>query len=166
MSDLWKAVTDDLSTLHSGPELWRVMFRLVVATLLGGIVGMQREHAHRPAGLRTHILVTVGSALFALTITQAGGTSADLSHVIQGIVTGIGFIGAGAIIKLDKEHEVRGLTTAAGIWMSTALGVSAGLGRLELAIPGTALAWIVLSVLRRFEPDHNGNTDRHPAEGR
>ena len=144
----------------------RVVFRLVVATILGGIVGMQREHAHRPAGLRTHILVTVGSALFALTIMQAGGTSSDLSRVIQGIVTGIGFIGAGAIIKLEKEHEIRGLTTAAGIWMSTALGVAAGLGRLELAIPGTVLAWIVLSVLRRFEPDHNGITDRHPAEGR
>ena len=72
------------------------------------------------------------------------------------------------VLRIDRrgqEHEVRGLTTAAGIWMSTALGVSAGLGRLELAVPGTALAWIVLSVLRRFEPDHIGITDRHPAEG-
>jgi putative Mg2+ transporter-C (MgtC) family protein len=78
-------------------------------------------------------------------------TSADLSRVIQGIATGIGFIGGGAILKLKEEHVVQGLTTAASIWVATAIGVAAGLGRLWSAALGAGLAFVVLSLLGRFE---------------
>jgi putative Mg2+ transporter-C (MgtC) family protein len=164
MSALWTAISDDLETLRFRPEMWQALFRLVVAAVLGGVLGLQRERAHQAAGLRTHMLVTVGAALFVLLIRHAGGESADLSRVMQGIVTGIGFIGAGAIIKLDKAHEVRGLTTAAGIWLSTAIGMAAGLGRLELAIPGTIIAFVILAVIGRMEKN-SGLSDRHPADG-
>jgi putative Mg2+ transporter-C (MgtC) family protein len=165
MSALWTAISDDLETLRFSPEMWQALFRLVVAAVLGGVLGLQRERAHQAAGLRTHMLVTVGAALFVLLIRHAGGESADLSRVMQGVVTGIGFIGAGAIIKLDKAHEVRGLTTAAGIWLATAIGMSAGLGRLELAIPGTVIAFVILAVVRRLEKNSD-LSDRHPAEGK
>jgi putative Mg2+ transporter-C (MgtC) family protein len=165
MGTLWTAISGDLDTLRTDAQFWQAVFRLVVAALLGGVLGYQRERAHQAAGLRTHMLVTMGAALFVLMIQHAGGTSADFSRVAQGVVTGIGFIGAGAIIKLDKEHEVHGLTTAAGIWLATAIGMATGLGRLELALPGTLLAFIVLAVLRKLEP-RVGLPDRHPAEGR
>jgi putative Mg2+ transporter-C (MgtC) family protein len=165
MSALWTAISDDLDTLRFRPEMWQALFRLLVAAILGGVLGFQRERAHQAAGLRTHTLVTVGAALFMLLVRHIGGDSADLARVMQGIVTGIGFIGAGAIIKLDKEHEVRGLTTAAGIWLATAIGMAAGLGRLELALPGTLIAFVVLSVLRKIETTA-GMSDRHPAEGK
>jgi len=164
MSALWTAISDDLETLRFGPELWQALFRMVVAAILGGVLGLQRERAHQAAGLRTHMLVTVGAALFVLLIRHAGGESADLSRVMQGVVTGIGFIGAGAIIKLDQAHEVRGLTTAAGIWLSTAIGMAAGLGRLELAIPGTLIAFVILAVIGRMEK-HLSLPDRSPGDG-
>jgi putative Mg2+ transporter-C (MgtC) family protein len=163
MSALWTAISDDLGTLRFGPEMWQPLFRLVVAAVLGGVLGLQRERAHQAAGLRTHMLVTVGAALFVLLIRHAGGETADLSRVMQGIVTGIGFLGAGAIIKHDKE-QVHGLTTAAGIWLATAIGMSAGLGRLELALPGTFIAFVILAVIGRLEKT-SGLSDRHPAEG-
>src|SRR3954471_25044063 len=165
MSALWTAISDDLETLRFRPEMWQALFRLAVAAVLGGVLGLQRERAHQAAGLRTHMLVTVGAALFLLLIRHGGGESADLSRVMQGIVTGIGFIGAGAIIKLDKAHEVRGLTTAAGIWLATSIGMAAGLGRLELAIPGTIIAFVILAVVGRMEKNSD-LSDRHPAEGK
>ena len=96
-------------------QLIHVMVRLVAAALLGAIIGIQRERAGRPAGLRTHILVAFGTTLFVIACAGAGLASDALSRVIQGIATGIGFIGAGAILKLSEEREIQGLTTAAGI---------------------------------------------------
>ena len=137
----------------SAPTEFYVLFQVIVALLLGGLVGWERETAGKWAGLRTHILVTMGAALFVLIIHFPAGNDADLSRVIQGVVTGIGFLGAGAIIKLEREKEVHGLTTAAGIWLATAIGMAAGVGRLDLALPGTILAFFVLSVLRKIEGD-------------
>ena len=125
--------------------------RLLASTVLGALIGYERQRAGKPAGLRTHLLVTMGTTVFVLASTGFGMTSDGLSRVIQGIVTGIGFIGAGAILKLNEQREVHGLTTAAGIWMSAAIGVSVGLGLLGLAILSTVLALIVLGVLVRFE---------------
>jgi len=119
--------------------------------LLGAIIGFQRERAGKPAGLRTHMLVAMGSVLFVLGGSAAGMSMSDLSRVIQGLATGIGFIGAGAILKLREEREIEGLRTAAGIWMTAAAGVAAGLGRIGLAFLSVILTWIVLAMIGRIE---------------
>jgi putative Mg2+ transporter-C (MgtC) family protein len=129
----------------------RLIIRLVVAMLLGAVVGVQRERIGKAAGLRTHILVALGAALCVLAPVEFGMNSDGLSRVIQGLVTGIGFIGAGAILKRQDEHEIQGLTTAAGIWMTAAIGVTVGLGRLGLATVSMVLTWITLSTISRVE---------------
>ena len=132
-------------------QIMRMIIRLLAAMLLGAIIGIQREHTGKPAGLRTHMLVALGAALFMLTAEEAGMNSADLSRVIQGLATGIGFLGGGAILKLSKEHEIKGLTSAAAIWMTAAVGVAVGLGRLWLAILSVILTWFILAVVGKFE---------------
>lgn len=128
-------------------EFTHVLIRLVAAMLLGAIVGWQRERAGKPAGLRTHMLVAMGSALFVLGSSAAEMSMEGLSRVIQGVATGIGFIGAGAILKRSEEREIEGLTTAAGIWMTSAAGIAAGLGRIGLAFVAVLLTWMILSLL-------------------
>lgn len=145
-------VAEFLSGLPDSAVMWwRSVLRLVFAALCGAIVGLQREQMGKPAGLRTHMLVATGTALFVLAAAESEMEGDELSRVIQGIVTGIGFLGAGAILKLDREREITGLTTAAGIWMTAAVGVAAGLGRFGTAFIGTVLAWFILAVVRRFE---------------
>jgi putative Mg2+ transporter-C (MgtC) family protein len=137
--------------LPDARQLARVVIRLLVAMLLGGVVGIQREWTGKPAGLRTHMLVALGAALFVLAPVESGMTSADLSRVIQGLATGIGFIGGGAILKLSKERDIRGLTSAAGIWMTAAMGVAAGLGRIGMALLSALLTWFILAVIGKAE---------------
>jgi putative Mg2+ transporter-C (MgtC) family protein len=132
-------------------QIVRMVIRLLAAALLGAMVGIQREQIGKPAGMRTHMLVALGAALFTLGGGEAGMDSADLSRVIQGLVTGIGFLGGGAILKLSKEREIQGLTTAAGIWMTAGVGVAAGLGRLGLALLSAFLAWFILGILGKIE---------------
>jgi putative Mg2+ transporter-C (MgtC) family protein len=129
----------------------QAIIRLLAAMILGAIIGAQREVIGKPAGLRTHMLVAMGSALFVLGSAPAGMSMDGLSRVIQGIATGIGFIGAGAILKLLDQREIEGLTTAAGIWMTAAVGVAAGMGRIGIAFLSVILAWIVLSVIGKIE---------------
>jgi putative Mg2+ transporter-C (MgtC) family protein len=124
---------------------------MVGAVLLGAVVGMERESVGQPAGLRTHMLVAVGSTLFVLACVDAGMSANEVSRVIQGLTAGIGFLGAGAILKLNQEREVKGLTTAAGIWMTAAAGVAVGLGRYGAAAIGIVLAWIILAVIKEAE---------------
>jgi putative Mg2+ transporter-C (MgtC) family protein len=137
--------------LPDARQLTRIVIRLLVAMLLGAIVGIQREQTGKPAGLRTHMLVALGAALFVLAPVESGMTSADLSRVIQGLATGIGFIGGGAILKLSKERDIRGLTSAAGIWMTAAMGVAAGLGRIGIALLSALLTWFILAVIGKAE---------------
>ena len=132
-------------------HLVRMTIRLFVAMLVGAVVGLQRQHVGQPAGLRTHMLVAMGGALFVLVPVEVGMSWSDLSRVIQGLTTGIGFLGAGAILKWHGEHEVHGLTTAAGIWLTTALGVAAGLGRWSTAGLGALLTWVVLALVYHLE---------------
>lgn len=133
--------------LPDGQEFTRVVIRLLAAMLLGAIIGWERERAGKPAGLRTHMLVAMGSALFVLGCTAADMSMEGLSRVVQGIATGIGFIGAGTILKRQDEHEIEGLTTAAGIWLTAAAGVAVGLGRLGLALLSVILTWVVLALI-------------------
>jgi putative Mg2+ transporter-C (MgtC) family protein len=129
----------------NGAELERAVIRLIAAMLLGALIGVQREFAGKPAGLRTHMLVAMGSALFVLGASAAAMSLEGLSRVIQGVATGLGFIGAGAILKHRDERQVEGLTTAAGIWMTAAAGVAAGLGRIGLAALGAILTLAILA---------------------
>jgi putative Mg2+ transporter-C (MgtC) family protein len=141
-------ILDELAaSLPNAQETVRVVIRMLAALLAGGIIGLQREASGKAAGLRTHMLVCAGTALFVLAAIDAGMEQDALSRVIQGLVTGIGFLGAGAILKVESSHQIKGLTTAAGIWMTAALGVAIGLGQLGTAAIGTLLAWFVLAVL-------------------
>lgn len=124
----------------------RITIKLLAAALCSGIIGMQRERAQKFAGLRTHVLVGLGTAFFVVSAQEAGLSDTDLSRVIQGLATGIGFIGAGAILKLDQEQDIKGLTTAASLWVAAAIGVAAGLGLIFQALLGAILAWMVLSL--------------------
>jgi putative Mg2+ transporter-C (MgtC) family protein len=137
--------------LPDARQLVHVVIRLIAATLLGAVIGFQRERVGKPAGLRTHILVTLGTCVFVLAGSGYGMNSDGLSRVIQGIVTGIGFIGAGSILKLNEERDIQGLTTAAGVWMTAAIGVAVGLGALGLALLGTILTLIILTLAGGIE---------------
>lgn len=128
-----------------------IIIRLFAALVLSAAIGYQRELAGKPAGLRTHILATFGTTVFVLACISFGMGSDGLSRVIQGITTGIGFLGAGSILKDDEKHHIKGLTTAASIWISAAIGVTVGLGALGMAILATILTLIVLTIAYRFE---------------
>jgi putative Mg2+ transporter-C (MgtC) family protein len=137
--------------LPDARQLARVIIRMLAATLLGAVVGIEREMAGKPAGVRTHMLVSLGTAVFVLACSGAGMSLENLSRVIQGIVTGIGFLGAGSILKLSEERDIQGLTTAAGIWMTAAIGMAVGLGSLGVALLAAVLTLIILAIVRSFE---------------
>jgi putative Mg2+ transporter-C (MgtC) family protein len=138
-------------------EAVRIALRLVAALVVGGIIGYQRERAGKAAGLRTHMLVTMGTALFVVVAVGDGMEQDAVSRVVQGLATGIGFLGAGAILKIEEKRAIKGLTTAAGIWMTAALGVAIGLGQLGTALIGTLLTWLVLAALVRFESSEDAS---------
>jgi putative Mg2+ transporter-C (MgtC) family protein len=142
---------DDLFAVPDPEQLVRVVVRLTVAVLLGGLLGSERESAGKAAGLRTHMLVALGAALFVLFPAEAGMELADLSRVIQGVATGIGFVGAGAILKRQDREEIQGLTTAAGLWLTAAIGLAVGAGRIWTPIVCAAGAWIILRILNQVE---------------
>lgn len=123
--------------------------KLVTAALLGAIIGLQREFKDRPAGLRTHTLVSLASCLFTLISISAFSKNADPSRIAANVAVGIGFIGAGTIIK--QGNIIVGLTTAASLWMVAAIGVSVGAGNYFLAVAATILALIVLTLLKWAE---------------
>jgi putative Mg2+ transporter-C (MgtC) family protein len=150
MDIIWEELT---SGLPDAKQLLHVLIRLIAASLLGALVGFQRERAGKPAGLRTHMLVSLGTAVFVLACSTVGMSLEGLSRVIQGIVTGIGFIGAGSILKLSEERDIQGLTTAAGIWMTAAIGVAVGFGSLGVALLSTVFTLVILALAVLLE-DH------------
>ncbi len=147
---IWITLRDELA-LPPASELTSTGVRLIVAVLLGALLGYDRERQDSAAGLRTHMLVALGAALLVIAAQQSGMDSADLSRVLQGIVAGIGFLGAGAIIKLNEKERIKGLTTAATIWSTAAIGVAAGLGLAITAAIATLLALVILALLPRVE---------------
>lgn len=128
----------------------RVTLRLLLASVLGGAIGLEREITGKAAGLRTHMLVALGAAVFTLAPHEAGMTIADLSRVFQGLIAGIGFLGAGAILKLPSDQRILGLTTAASIWLTAAIGSAVAIGALWLPVLAVTLALLILLVVRRF----------------
>jgi putative Mg2+ transporter-C (MgtC) family protein len=146
-------------------ELVQSMLRLFVAFLCGAAIGWQRERVGKSAGLRTHILVAVGTALAVTASVEADLGGDGLSRVIQGVLTGIGFLGAGAILKREWERDISGLTTAAGVWTTATIGITAGLGRFSTALLATLFTWIVLSLLHRFDTPGERRDDHVEGEG-
>ena len=139
-------------------EMAIIFVRLLVALALGCALGFQRAHVSKAAGMRTHMLVSLGAAIVVLMPQLTGMSSADLSRVIQGILTGIGFIGGGVILKMSDQHQIVGITTAATIWLTATIGIATGTGRLGLAVVGTILAYIILTVFgwleQKLVPNH------------
>lgn len=145
-------LVDDLFHRPDLAQLGHVLVRVVVAAALGGLLGAERERAGKAAGLRTHMLVALGAALFVLFPAEAGMSTSDLSRVIQGVATGIGFIGAGTILKRAESDEIQGLTTAASIWLTAAIGMAVGAGQLWLPVICAVAAWVILNVVSRLTP--------------
>jgi putative Mg2+ transporter-C (MgtC) family protein len=143
MDLLWQELT---TGFPDRTRLAIVLIRVIAAVVLGGFLGIERERTGKPAGFRTHILVCLGTAVVVLACTEVKMSLDGLSRVVQGIVTGIGFIGAGSILKLSEQQKIKGLTTAAGLWMTAIIGISVGLGALGLAVIGTLLTLLVLSL--------------------
>ncbi len=129
------------------PELEMVL-RLLLAAALGAIIGFQRERAHKAAGLRTHVLIALGSALFTVVSIYGFPGAADMSRIAAGVVTGIGFIGAGVIFRGIGGDHVVGLTTAASVWVTAAVGLAAGAGMYIIATSTTILVLIILLIPR------------------
>ncbi|MFA6254525.1 MAG: MgtC/SapB family protein [Patescibacteria group bacterium] len=151
--------------------LGQIIFRLVLAAVLSAAIGLEREYRHKPAGLRTNILVAVGSTLVMLTSIYAAGITdqGDITRIASGVLTGIGFLGAGVIMRgrsKDREDEeiVQGITTAATIWIVAAIGLAVGLGFYSAAIFSTLIALLILFVFNseriRDKLDNLDNLDQ------
>ncbi|MGD9723974.1 MAG: MgtC/SapB family protein [Pirellulales bacterium] len=148
MEAFWQGVVADWP---GTTELLDVIFRLSLAAIVGALPGLQREQQQMPAGLRTHMLVSVGTAVFMMASLEAGASVDAETRVVQGLATGVGFLGAGAILKSKDENEIRGLTTAASIWLTAGLGTAVGAGRIWLPIVGAIFGLVILSWLRTVE---------------
>ena len=145
---LFQAIRDtiaqEFSDLGGVEEVTQVTVRLLVAACLGALLGLERERHGKAAGIRTHMLVCASSALIVLVPLHMGMDEEAVSRVLQGLLAGVGFLCAGAILKLEKEEQVHGLTTAAGVWMTSAIGITAGLGREGTAALAALLVLFIL----------------------
>lgn len=164
---IWQAIQSEFADIADEREVTQILIRLLMAAVLGAVLGFEREHKGKSAGVRTHMLVSLGAALFVLSPSMAGADEQALSRVIQGVVAGIGFLGAGTILKgngKDASH-VKGLTTAAGLWMTAAIGTSAGMGREATAVISTVLALLVLGSMPWLVDKLEGGEDEKQEEG-
>lgn len=159
------------ATYSLPPNDWLgITFRLCLALVIGAVIGLERQLRRKPAGLRTHMLVSFGSAFFVLVLVQVT-PEPDIpnvtSRVIQGITAGVGFLGAGEILRGSQQEssqvEIHGLTSAAAIWVSAALGIAAGYGLWQLAIIGALLCWLVLHFVKKVEKLIKHRTKEPPA---
>ena len=165
-------VASEFSDLPDAEQITRLVVRLLLSALLGGLLGLERELHGKAAGVRTHMLVSLGAALFVLVPEQNGMKLADMSRVMQGVIAGVGFLCAGTILKIssgsketvDDDH-VKGLTTAAGLWLTAAIGIACGLGREMTALLTTLLAIGILSLegpIRRMVTRRQPAAERDP----
>lgn len=157
--EIWNTVLSEFSDVPDAEQVTRITLRLLVAAVLGGLLGYEREQQGKSAGVRTHMMVAMGAALFVLIPLQAGASSADLSRVLQGLIAGVGFLGTGAIIMGNREVATRGLTTAASLWVTAAIGVAAGMGRESTAVLSTLIALLILSVVPWIYRTKNQNKE-------
>lgn len=151
MTTIWSILQQEFSDIPDLAEFTVICFRLEFAVLLGAAIGFDRERRGKAAGLRTHMMVSLGAACFILVPLRAGMEIADASRVLQGIITGMGFLGAGAILKRDSPDIIKGLTTASSIWVAASVGIAAGMGRQTTAILCTLAALFILVIVGRME---------------
>lgn len=147
---VWETVSStvaaEFSDLAEVRQLTQLALRMLIAALLGGLLGLERELRGKSAGIRTHMLLAMGAAMFVLVPLQAGMDQEALSRIIQGLLAGVGLLCAGSILKSTGDDQIYGLTTAAGLWMTTAIGVAAGMGREATAVFCTLLALGILAL--------------------
>lgn len=143
------------------PINWlEIILRLGCACFFGALIGWDRQAKDKPAGLRTHMLVSLGSALFTLIPIQLTIAQTDpnaFSRIVQGIITGVGFLGAGEIFreprsKFPRQYRIRGLTSAAAIWISASLGIIAGSGLWKIGLIAVLMTWLILAGIKKIEP--------------
>jgi putative Mg2+ transporter-C (MgtC) family protein len=157
-------VLDNLMTRTSIPE-WEIVFRLLVAIILGGLIGWERETKNRPAGLRTHMMTALASSGLAImslelvTWSALHGTKTDPTRAIEAVTAGVAFLAAGTIIQ--SRGKVLGLTTGAGMWLAGTLGLAAGFGYHFIAIAMGLIAFIILFGLQRLSDKLNPTTDEN-----
>jgi putative Mg2+ transporter-C (MgtC) family protein len=144
MLESWLGLTD-------AADLGRIVWRLGAAAVLGGAIGIEREFARKAAGLRTHMTVSLACAAFVLLEIESGGAHEDVSRVIQGIAAGIGFLGAGTILKKESEEQIQGLTTAATIFLTAAVGAASGAGHVAIGLVCVVGAWLILTLIAGIE---------------
>ncbi|MFJ4432206.1 MgtC/SapB family protein [Pseudomonas sp. NPDC089395] len=167
MDLVWQTLQAEFADITDEAEVTRILLRLLMAAILGAVLGFERESKGKAAGVRTHMLVSMGAALFVLAPSMAGADEQALSRVVQGIVAGIGFLGAGTILKgngQDASH-VKGLTTAAGLWMTAAIGTAAGMGREATALISTVMALLVLATMPLVVDKIEGEGEAKGKEG-
>jgi putative Mg2+ transporter-C (MgtC) family protein len=160
---MWQQVIDTLrdefSDLPDATQWTRLLVRLGLAVLLGALIGYEREQRESAAGLRTHMLVCVGTTIILMTARLDGIPLGEMSKVIEGVVAGIGFLGGGVILKLTSEREIRGITTAASIWTTAAIGIAVGLGQVWIAFVSLLIVWLILFVIGYVEKKVWGMND-------
>lgn len=151
-------MNDGANLLFFSPDDWlTIAFRLGASLLAGGAIGLNRQQSGRPAGLRTYMTVSVGAAMFVMLPLQAGidiNATNALSRTVQGIATGVGFIGAGLILQQSRQNlkpQVKGLTSAAALWLTAGLGTAAGCGLWRTSLIGTLMALVILSGVKELK---------------
>ncbi|MDP3086789.1 MAG: MgtC/SapB family protein [Methylotenera sp.] len=145
LNEVWKTIQSEFSDISNVTQATTLILRLVSASILGGLIGYERELKGKSAGLRTHMLVALGSALFIITPQQAGASPEDISRILQGLIAGIGFLGAGAIMIGQQKENETGLTTAASVWITAAIGITVGIGLETTAVISTLLTLLILA---------------------
>jgi putative Mg2+ transporter-C (MgtC) family protein len=156
LNEIWQTIISEFSDIPNAAQATKVVLRLCIASLLGGLIGYERELRGKSAGLRTHMLVAMGAALFILVPQQAGASAEDVSRILQGLIAGVGFLGAGAIMIGQQKENETGLTTAATVWISAAIGITVGIGSEMTAVLSTLLTIVILAAIpKRLKRDQH-----------
>lgn len=150
LQQIWTTIQSEFSDIPNIAQATKVVLRLLIASLLGGLIGYERELRGKSAGLRTHMLVALGAALFILVPQQAGASSQDVSRILQGLIAGVGFLGAGAIMIGQQKENETGLTTAASVWVTAAIGITVGIGFETTAVLSTFITLVILALIPKI----------------
>jgi putative Mg2+ transporter-C (MgtC) family protein len=150
LQQIWTTIQSEFSDIPNIAQATKVVLRLLIASLLGGLIGYERELRGKSAGLRTHMLVALGAALFILVPQQAGASSQDVSRILQGLIAGVGFLGAGAIMIGQQKENETGLTTAASVWITAAIGITVGIGFETTAVLSTFITLVILALIPKI----------------
>lgn len=150
LHQIWITIQSEFSDIPNVAQATKVVLRLLIASVLGGLIGYERELRGKSAGLRTHMLVALGAALFILVPQQSGASPQDVSRILQGLIAGVGFLGAGAIMIGQQKENETGLTTAASVWITAAIGITVGIGFETTAVLSTFITLVILALIPKI----------------